>query len=345
MRACVFHGPGDVRVEDRPDPAAGPGELVLRPAATGICHSDIRVYQGQKHARPGVIPGHEVAGVVVEAGPGVEGYRPGDAVVVCPIVACGACFYCVTGRRNRCLQRVTLGYEEDGGLAEYLRLPASVVGAGQALPVPDGMSLELASLTEPAACVLNSLEACRVGAGSTLCLLGAGPMGLLHVVLARRLGAAAVIVSEPVEERRAYARRLGATHVVDPSAQDPLAAVRDATGGLGADAVVLTIGRPEAVPEALRLVRRQGVVNLFAGFPPGAVSQLDPNAVHYTEAVLTGTQNATVDQYRRALALLAGAPEALDVVTHRYGIEDAPQAYAARLGMEGLKSAVVFPPR
>ncbi len=342
MKALVFHEPGRISVEERPTPAPGPDEALIRVAATSICHSDIRVYRGLKSAKPGVIPGHETAGTVVAVGDGVTEVRSGQRVAVNPIVADGDCFFCRRGKRNRCLSRITLGYEADGGLAEYLLAPAQTVALGHLLPVPDGLPLTRACLTEPLACVLNSIETCRLEAGGSLLVIGAGPMGLMHVVLAQALGASVVLVSEPDATRRAIATELGATRVLDPAQDDVPAAVRDATGGLGTDAVALTAGFPEAVATALTAARRQGVVNLFAGFPPGAAPSLDVNLIHYGELTLTGSQNATTPQYQRALELLPNLADIDRIVTHRFGIDEAARSYETRLEGEGLKSMVVF---
>jgi L-iditol 2-dehydrogenase len=343
MRATIFHEPRRVTVEDRPQPDAAPGEIRLRVAATSLCASDIRVYRGEKHAAAGVIPGHEIAGIVDQVGDGVTGIAEGERVVLCPIVACGRCRFCQLGRRNRCLHRRTLGYDLDGGFAEWLRVPAAIVALGHVYPAPADLPLDVAALTEPSACVLNSLELCGVGAGVSLAIVGAGPMGLLHLIMARALGAGPIIVSEPVAGRREIARRWGADLVLDPEHDDVLGAVRAATGGYGADAVVLSVGIASLVPGAIALVRNQGVVNLFAGFPPNQSVPFDPNTIHYGEIVLSGSQNATSDQYRRTLALLRSVPHIDEVVTNRYGIERSPEAYSSRLEMDGLKSLVAFP--
>ncbi len=342
MRALVFHEPKSISVDDVARPQPQQGEALVRVAAAAICHSDIRVYNGLKHAKPGVIPGHEIAGVVEEAGDGVRGVAEGDRVVVCPIVACGRCPFCLRGLRHRCQERQTLGYDGDGGLAEYVLAPASLVASGHLLPVPDGLALDRASLTEPLACVLNSLETCAVGAGASLVIIGGGPMGLLHLLLARHLGAGKVIVSEPEEERANVARRLGASAVIDPAREDLAAAVRERTQGLGADAAVVTAGLADVVADSLACVRPLGVVNLFAGFPPETSVPFDPNVVHYAEIRLTGSQNASLDQYRRVLQLLPGLPEIDEVTTHRFPLAEATEAYAVRLRGEGLKSMVVM---
>jgi len=343
MRATIFHAPGQVTVDDRPSPFAGPGEVRLRVAAASLCASDVRVYRGEKYAAPGVIPGHEIAGVVDQVGEGVDNVSEGDRVALCPIVACNRCRYCLLGRRNRCTQRQTLGYDLDGGFAEYLRIPASLVSTGHVIPVPDALPLDLAAITEPSACTLASLELCEVGAGVSMAILGAGPMGLMHLLLGRALGAGPIIVSEPVAERRALAARWGADIVLDPAVDDVRGAVMSATGD-GADAVIVSVGIGEMVSPALSLVRPQGIVNLFAGFPKGAPPvPFDPNLVHYGEVVLTGSQNATTDQYRRTVQLLGQVPHMEELLTNRYPIEQAPEAYASRLTLTGLKSLVEFP--
>lgn len=342
MKACLFHGARDVRVETVPEPEPGPGEMTLRMEAVGLCYSDIRVYKGEKKAKPGVIPGHENVGVVEALGENVDGFRPGQRVTLCPIIACGACYYCLRGLRNRCLTRRTLGYEENGGMAEFLLVPRSIVSLGQVFPVPEGLFPDAATLTEPLACVLNSLETCRLAPGGSLLLLGAGPMGLLHLLLARALGVATVIVSEKDGSRRELAQAFGASVTLDPSKDDLRRIVLETSDGLGVDAAIVTTGVPDLVESALSAGRRQGTVSLFGGFPPGSAVPLDLNAVHYNEIRVTGSQNATPDQYRRALQLLTVMPSAAEVNTHRFSIDQATKAYESRLGMDGLKSLVIF---
>ncbi len=344
MRATIFNAPGDVTVEDRPLPEPGPGELRMAVAAASLCASDVRVYRGEKHADAGVIPGHEIAGVIDAIGDGVEGFAEGDRVIICPILACGHCRYCLIGKRNRCVSRRTLGYDLDGGFAQHLLIPEELVSLGHVLKMPDQLPMDVAALTEPTACTLNSIELCEVVPGTSLAIVGAGPMGLLHLLLARAAGAAPIIVSEPVAERREIAARWGADLVLDPESDDVPAATRGITDGYGADAVVLTVGVPALVQPSLDLVRKQGIVNLFAGFPAGSDPvPFDPNFIHYSEVVLSGSQNATTDQYRRTLAMIGTIEQMADVATNRYDIEHSPDAYTSRLAMNGLKSLVEFP--
>lgn len=341
MKALVFHEPERISVEDVAEPSPGVGEVVVDIAATAICHSDIRVYRGLKHAAPGVIPGHEIAGVVSEVGEGVTNASEGDRVVVCPIVACGRCHFCLSGRRHRCLERITLGYDANGGLAQKLLAPAQLVSLGHLLPVPGDVDLSRAALTEPLACALNSVEACDLPAGGCVAIVGAGPMGILHVLLMRKMGAGTILVSDLDEERREQVLSFGADVAIDPQRQSLADAAKERTQGLGADAVVVTPGIAEAMAGALGVARAQGVVTLFGGFPKGTSTPIDPNAIHNKEIRLTGTQNASVDQYRRVIDLLPHLPEIDRVTTHRFPLEDATQSYEVRLRGEGLKSMVV----
>ncbi len=342
MQALIFHGPGNIRVEERPIPAIGPGEALLKVGVASVCASDLRVFKGEKKAKAGVIPGHEIAGLIDSVGEGVDEVAVGDRVIVCPIIACGACYFCLIGRRNRCLKRVTLGYDEDGGFANYVRIPASLVHLGHVIKIDTEMDYEVAAMTEPFACVLNSLESCRVQPGSTMVIIGAGPMGLMHLVLGRAMGAARIIISDPVEARLKAAAELGATVCINPQKHDLAKETLALTAGLGADAGFLSVGNVQPVEDGLGAVRKQGYFNFFAGFPPGSRLDIDANRIHYDELFLTGTQNATTDQYVRAARLLSVLPDARKLITHRYGPADAHKAYESRLGMDGLKAVVNY---
>ncbi len=342
MRALRFFEPGNVAVADVPEPVAGPGEVVLRVHATGLCNSDIRVYLGEKKAAAGVIPGHEMSGEVVEAGDGADPSLAGETVGVCPIVCCGRCSFCREGFRNRCPSRRTLGYDIDGGIAEFVRIPAPIVAMGQLLPMDPGIPSHLRALLEPFSCVLNSIEELEVGAGGSLAIVGGGPMGLLHVLAGRAYGAGPIMVAEPEPERRRTALELGADVAVSPG--EAQAAGMELTGGEGFRSVALAAGVADAVPLALGLARRLGRVNLFAGFPPGSSQTFDLNRVHYDEVKIFGTQNAPFHLYAKAARMIPRMPELGRVVTNIYALDDAAEAYAARLGKSGLKSAVVIGP-
>jgi L-iditol 2-dehydrogenase len=338
MKALRFFEPGRVAVVNVPDPHAGPGEVVLKVHATGLCNSDVRVYLGEKKAAAGVIPGHEMSGEIAESGVGVE-LPIGQVVSVCPILCCGRCSFCRDGFRNRCPSRRTLGYDLDGAIAEYVRIPAPLVAMGHLLEVDASVAPHLRALLEPFACVLNSIEALAIGAGTDVAIVGGGPMGLLHLIAARAYGAANVMVVEPEAERSAVALELGADIAVAP--EEALAAGRELTKGEGFPAVAMAVGLAAAAPLALDLARRLGHINLFAGFPPGSNHTFDLNRIHYDEVRILGTQNAPFHLYGKAARLIPRLPHLDRVVTNRYALDDAADAYTARLGKAGLKSAVV----
>jgi L-iditol 2-dehydrogenase len=188
--------------------------------------------------------------------------------------------------------------------------------------------------------MLNSLESLEVRAGSPLAIVGGGPMGLMHLIAARFYGAGPILVVEPEETRRAVALELGADAAVAPD--HAVIAAREMTAGEGFPAVAVVVGLAPAMPLALDLARRMGRINLFAGFPPNSTHLLDLNRVHYDEVRIFGTQNAPVPLYARAAAMIPRLPTLDRLVTNRYRLADAADAYAARLGKEGLKSAVLM---
>ena len=339
MNALRFYEPGRVAVVDAPDPVAGPGEVVLKLHATGLCNSDVRVYLGEKKAAAGVITGHEMAGEVAEVGAGANA-SVGDVVSVCPIVCCGVCSFCRDGFRNRCPSRRTLGYDLDGGIAEYVRIPASLVASGQLLSMDPATPPHLRALLEPFACVLNSMESLHVRPGAPFAIVGGGPMGLMHLVAGQAYGAGPILVVEPDETRRKVALELGADAAVTP--EEALEAMGELTGGEGFPSVACAVGLAAAMPLAVDLARRLGWVNLFAGFPPNSTHVFDLNRIHYDEVRIFGTQNAPFPLYGMAARMIPRLPKLDRIVTNRYPLASAADAYTARLGHDGLKSAIVM---
>ena len=342
MKGLVFKGPRDLVVADRPVRSPATGEVLVKTKAASLCFSDIRVYKGQKYALPDVILGHEMAGEIAEIGDGVTTVKKGDAVTICPIIACGACYFCSRGKRNRCLNRNTLGYDMDGGMAEYVLIPEELVSLGHVLKLPQGLSWDVACQVEPFACALYSLIECGIGPGTSLALIGAGPMGLTHLLIARAMGCGTIVVADPVESRLEMAMKLGATIVIQPEQLDVKKATIEITEGLGVDAAIATVGNVDAIGTAVDVVRKQGIVNIFGGCPPGSEVVLDPNRIHYDELWITGTQNANPEHYQRALNLLSVMPEADSLITNRFPIDNAPDAFTAREGFDGLKAILDF---
>jgi L-iditol 2-dehydrogenase len=236
MWAAVYHGPGDLRIEEVPAPLANAGELLLRVEEASICGTDLRVYHGQHRLfPPGTvrIPGHEVVGVIAEIGSGVSGYAVGQRVFVAPNIGCGHCRQCVSGANNLCPDYQAVGLTMDGGFAQYMRVPAQALLQGNVMPVRADLDPAVAALIEPLACVLRGQRALGIRAGDFVLVLGAGPIGVMHVKLARLSGARRVLVSEPNPLRLELAQRAGADLVINPTEEDLAAAVAAETGGQG----------------------------------------------------------------------------------------------------------------
>lgn len=344
MRGFTFQGPGRAELTELPDPKPGPGEILLKVEANTVCGTDLRIMRGEKTkgVRLGVVLGHEASGTVAELGAGVEGYEVGQLCGVSPIFTCGVCRYCQGGLANLCDDGLTVGYDVDGGLGEWMVIPEVGVRGGRLVKAPAGLPPEQLSLAEPLACVLNGQDQYRVAVGETVVILGAGPIGLFHLQLAVIAGAGQVIVSDPSASRRKVAAELGATVTVDPTSEDLAAIVGDATGGFGANVVVVCIGRPQLVNDGLNLVGKRGRVSIFAGLADKGWAEIEANLIHYREITLLGAANSGVADYERAVALLAsGRIDGARMVTHRFPLERAAEAIESVAGGEGIKVAVL----
>lgn len=325
MRVARFHAPGDIRLEDAPEPVTGPGDLTIRVRNCSTCGTDVKIFRfGHHHIVPPRVLGHEIAGEVVEVGAEVAGWAVGDRVQVIAAIPCGRCAECQRGRMTVCPNQESMGYHYDGGFAEYMRVPAKVLAVGGVNRVPDGVDMAVASVTEPLACVLNGQELARVGAGDDVVVIGSGPIGCLHVRLARTRGAARVFLVELSPERLAMAADL-----VHPDASivagqtDPVDEVHKLTDGRGADVVITAAASGAAQEQALQMAARQGRISFFGGLPKdNPTITCDSNLVHYRELTIVGANGSSPRHNTEALGLIAsGAIEAADLITHRLPLE------------------------
>ncbi|WP_062223589.1 alcohol dehydrogenase catalytic domain-containing protein [Aureimonas sp. D3] len=343
MKAALLRAPNDVLFGDVADPAPERGDLVLKVRAATICGTDIRIVSGRKTmgVRYPSVLGHEFSGEIVDAG-GSSKFKTGDAVCVDPAIACGHCAYCKRGLENTCENLTAIGYEVDGAFAEYIRIPGRALETGNVFAMPDGVSFEEAALAEPLACVINGQEKVGVERGDVVAILGSGPIGLLHVKVARLSGARRIIVSEPNASRRAAALRAGADVVVDPVHEDLRAIVKAESGGIGADVVIVAIGVPSLANDALGLARLRGRVSLFAGFNKGEMAPLDVNAIHYNELIVTGSFGLTRLQFEKSLNLIAsGQLDTKPFLTHRFALAGIGEALETAARGDAIKVAIV----
>lgn len=332
MRAAVYHGAGRITVESMDVPRPGPGELVVRMVACGICGSDLmRWYQDP---RAPVVLGHEPVGVVAAIGDGA-GFAVGDRVFVHHHVPCLECERCRNGRDTLC-ERFRTTRIDPGGLAEYIRVPRENADL-DVLPVPGHVSDDAATLIEPLACILRGQHMAGVREGSAVAVVGAGSMGLLEIMAARALGAARVVAVEPDEDRRRRAEQAGAVLADGLDA----AAVHAALDGHGADQVFVCTHAPTAIAASLAMAGVAGVVQLFAVPEPGHTVPLDLGEAFFREVTLQSTYSAGPKDTREALELIGrGVVDSDLVITHRVPLTDAQEAYRLADTGEALKVVV-----
>ena len=346
MRAVVYRGPRDLVVADVDVRLLDRGDVRVAVDSAGVCGTDVRIFKGEHSGfanGTGRVPGHEVVGRVSEVGPGVSppGLAVGDVVFVAPNIGCGVCAQCRRGNDNLCPTTEAIGISLDGGFAERVLVPARAVERGNLIPL-GSVSSEAGVLIEPLACVLRGQDKVDVHEGDTVFVAGAGPVGLLHVALARTRGAALVICSEPSAVRREAALRAGAAVVVDPTTADPHESVAAATGGLGADVVITAAPVHALQSAALHLAATGGRVLFFGGLPKSRPTvELDTNLIHYKELSVFGSTASTLDDCRRAAEIVGRGGIELDwMVSDRYALEDFAEAVGRAQDPAALKVIV-----
>jgi L-iditol 2-dehydrogenase len=344
MKVARFYAPGDIRIEQAEEPEPGPGELKLRVRNCSTCGTDAKIFRhGHHHIAPPRVIGHEIAGEVVAAGSEAGDWAVGDRVQVIAAIPCGTCPDCRRGWRTICPNQESMGYQYDGGFAEYMIVPAKVLAVDGVNRIPDPVGFAEASVAEPLACVLNGQELARVGEGDTVVIMGAGPIGCLHVRMARANGAAQVILVEPNRARLdAAAAVVRPDAVVCGAETDPIDEVRKLTDGRGADVVITAAAAGKAQEDALQMAARRGRISFFGGLPKdNPVIACDSNLVHYRELTIVGANGSSPDHNRRALDLIAsGAVPVSDLITHRMGLDDVLTAIETVIAGDAIKVTI-----
>jgi L-iditol 2-dehydrogenase len=328
VKVATWRGGTRFTVDEAPDPVPGPGHALVAIHAAGICGTDVHATQGLFPWTPPLVLGHEYTGVVEDVGRGTSRRLVGRAVACEPSYGCGECAECKEGRVPQCPRCTRIG-----GFAERVALPVSALHL-----LPRSLDPVTAAMTEPAACCLAGLEMFRMPRGASVLVIGGGIMGLLTMVLARRRGARRLWLSDPIEERRAMARRLGASVVIDPTRESLRERVMALTRGRGADVVCEAVGKPELVAEALTLVRPTGVVQLVGVNPTGSRLPLDLFDVHFREVRIHGAFGRGT-AFRRALALMPTL-RVKRLVTARFPLDRIEEAFAHATAGRGVKTVI-----
>lgn len=342
MKAAIYHGIGDMRVEECPKPRIRAGELLVRVRACAICGGDLRTLRrGHTKIHPPVILGHEFVGVVTGAGAGVQDFM--DArVVVAPAVGCGACAYCRAGHTHLCAQRETIGFSMDGAFAEYVRIPARAVTLGNVQRIPAEVDDLVAAITEPLACVVNGQEELHIDATDVVAVIGAGPIGILHAELARAAGARVLLLNRSAQ-RLADVHDMGYDAYIETGADGGVQAVLDVTDGRGADVVVVTAGSAAAMAAGIAMTARMGRVSLFAGLPQDAPPlPLDVNLIHYRQIALHGAFSSAPRHNARALEYIrSGQVRAARILTHAVALSDIAHGFDLVEQRAGLRVVIL----
>lgn len=325
MRACVFKAPqAPLEIVELPDPIAGPGELIVRVRACGICSSDLHAANSTTDPLPaGAIMGHELAGEIAELGAGVTGFARGEPVVVMSYLACGACADCRAGAGVRCVASRLVGFgEAPGGYAELIATrPASV------FKMPRGMSFRAGATVEPLVIGMHAARRARIGAGESCVIIGAGASGLMTMLAARDRGAGPIVLSDRALDRRESALRLGADAAVDPRMHHPAAAMAKLTGA-PPDVVFDCAGEAGTLAQAITIVQSRGrVVAVSAsmeddGFPPGLAMGKELE-IYFSLGLEPGEVEEAIE------ALASGRISTEPLVTHAVALDDLPRAFAA----------------
>lgn len=337
MKVALFDKPHSLNVTDKPLRALREGEILVKVEACGICGTDVHIVEGTSRSTPPVVLGHEYAGLVEDAGKSpasLAAAKEGTHVAVDPNIACGTCYYCRRGLVHLCSNLRALGVDIDGGMAEYCIVPVN-----QAYALPSDMAPEVSAFVEPLSCAIHGIDRAGIRAGDVVVIIGGGTIGLLMLQLARNAGASAVVVVEPLPDKRALAGRLGATASLDPAAENVREAVYDRTGE-GADVVIECVGKTTTMQQAIQIARRGGTVEFFGVSPLGATIPVEPNQIYFKELSIVGSY-VNPHTFDRSIALLrAGAVKIDQFVMHSFPLAGVQEALQYQREGKTLKSII-----
>ncbi len=317
MRAAVFYGIGDLRVEEVPDPKPGPGQVLVRVAGCGICGTDRHIMHGEFDTVPPVIIGHEYSGEVVAVGDGVHDVTLGDHVAIDPNMPCGICRPCRRGKVHLCENLRAVGVDQDGGFAEL-----SIVPRSQCYHLADSVSLIEGAMAEPLACCVRGIDQAEIQAGDAVAVIGGGAIGQMLAQLARARGASHLVLSDPVPERREIALSLGVDVAIDPMRENPLAPGGALEGG--ADVVLEAVGSVPTTMQAIEWAAPGATVVWFGVTPPGQTVAVEPNLIFRKELTIRGARINPFTHSRAVDLLSLGQVRVGSLITREIALEELP---------------------
>ena len=350
MKALRFYAPEDVRLEDVPEPDCGPREVKIRVRNCSTCGTDVKIlHNGHQNLTPPRTIGHEIAGEVVEVGADVEGafggsWQVGDRVQVIAAVPCGECHECRKGWMAVCQNQTSMGYQYDGGFAEYMVVPEQVLKVDGLNRIPDGVGFDEASAAEPFACAINAQELLGIEEGDTVVVFGAGPIGCMHVRIARGVHRAGrvFLVDVNAERLAMSAAAVSPDELIDGSQVDVVERVMELTDGRGADVVITATAANVTQEQAVSMAARNGRISFFGGLPKtDPTITLDSNVVHYRQLHIHGANGSAPEHNKRALEYIAsGQVPVKDLITAHIPLDRALDAFDVVAKGEAIKVTV-----
>lgn len=318
MKAAVYHGPGDLRVEEVPVRKLKDNEVKIQVKYCGICGTDIHIFHGDGgccDVTPPLVPGHEFSGVVAEVGAGVKTVKVGDRVTGDPNDMCGECYFCKNGMQHFCKNNIGIGTTVDGGFAEYV-----IMREKQVYKVSDELSFIEAAMTEPISCCLHGIDLCNIKAGDTVLVIGGGPIGMIMMQLAKNAGASKVIMSEPVEEKREQALKLGATKTIDPLHEDVEAVLAEYCENV--NVVIECVGNVHTQADAVRFAGKGATIMYFGLAAPEESFPIRPDDIFKKELHITSSY-INPYSFERAIQILeSGTVELESLITNVVPLDD-----------------------
>jgi L-iditol 2-dehydrogenase len=346
MKALRFYAPEDVRLEDVPEPECGPDEVKLKVKACSTCGTDVKIfYNGHQNITPPATMGHEIAGEVVEVGANVSGWTPGDRAQVIAAVPCGECYECKKGWMAVCQNQTSVGYQYDGGFADYIIIPRQVLRVDGLNRIPDNVGYDEASAAEPFACAINAQELLGIEEGDTVVVFGAGPIGCMHIRIARgvhRCGPV-YLVDVNADRLKMSADAVQPEETIDGSEVDVVDRVMELTGGRGADVIITATAANITQEQAIAMAARNGRISFFGGLPKtNPTITCDSNVVHYRQLHIHGANGSAPEHNKRALEYIStGQVPVKDLITEHIPLDRVLDAFRIVKAGEAIKVTVV----
>ncbi|MGA2789932.1 MAG: zinc-dependent dehydrogenase [Candidatus Bathyarchaeia archaeon] len=339
MKAVVISGRGIVELKELPTPNIGPGEVLVRMRACGVCGTDLEKIHGENITPP--ILGHEVAGEVEQTGEQVQEIKKGDRVLVHHHVSCRSCFYCKNGLETLC-EAYPKSNLDPCGFADYFRVPSTLVAGGTVYRLPESMTYEEGSQVEPTACCIRALSKTGVKAGNSVAIFGVGPVGLMHLQLTKLYGAAPIIAIDILENRRELAARLGADRTLNPTTDDVPKTVSSMTQSLGVDYAIVATGSLRATEQAFSSIRKGGKVVLFGAPAKGAQLSIDISRLFLHEIKVESSYSTSETEMKMAIDLIEKKRvDPSKLITHRLPLAKALEAFSlAQKGVNVVKVVI-----